>query len=175
MVQLRVALVFLACTAVEAVKHVVPKDAQRELFGDYFNVRLYWKQGYKWQGSSSEKFWCMKCQNNSCTDGSGVKIARCRRNDWLQHFFFDDGRIRSRRNLDVCLERSGRSIVLRGCNSSDDQVWANLCKDGPFKLQIPGNDEKCASQHHHPRDGEKVYMRSCKLAIDSHTDQWVVY
>jgi hypothetical protein len=174
MVQLRAALVFVACAVVAADERAIPEDAERRLL-TFFNLRLYWEQGYKWQESPSEKFWCLKCQNSGCTRGSGVKIARCSKDDWRQHFFFDDGRIRTRRNLDVCLERSGRSIVLKGCDSSDDQVWASLRKDKPFRLQIPGNDDKCATQHHHPKDGEKVFMASCKLASNSQTDKWTVY
>ena len=150
-------------------------DVRRRLPGSYFNVRLYWKEGYRWQGSTSEKFWCMKCQSSGCNKGSGVKISKCDRDDWRQHFFFDDGRIRTRRNLDVCLERSGRSIIFKGCNGSNDQVWDSLRKDEPFRLQIPGSDSKCASQHHHPKDGEKLYMASCKLASDNDTGKWVVY
>jgi hypothetical protein len=172
MVQLRAALVFVACAVVAA--DAIPEVAERRL-QTFFNLRLYWEQGYRWQESPSEKFWCLKCQNSGCTRGSGVKIARCSKDDWRQHFFFDDGRIRTRRNLDVCLERSGRSIVLKGCDSSDDQVWASLRKDKPFRLQIPGNDDKCATQHHHPKDGEKVFMASCKLASNSQTDKWIVY
>jgi hypothetical protein len=148
---------------------------RRRLPSSYFNVRLYWKDGYRWQGSTSEKFWCMKCQSSGCDRGSGVKISKCDRDDRRQHFFFDDGRIRTRRNLDVCLERSGRSIIFKGCDGSNDQVWDTLRKDEPFMLQIPGNDSKCASQHHHPKDGEVLYMASCKLASDNDTGRWIVY
>lgn len=45
----------------------------------------------------------------------------------------------------------------------------------PFELQMPGNEEKCASQHHHPKDKEEVYMESCKLAEKADTSKWVVY
>ncbi len=113
--------------------------------------------------------------SNRCSKGSGIKIARCKKDDWRQHFFFDDGRIRSRRNKDVCLERDGRSIHLQNCNKSRDQIWGSLRKDEPFQLRIPGNSAKCASQHHHPKDGEKVYMTSCKKSVGNRTDKWIVY
>lgn len=153
-----------------------PNHAQRKLI-TYFNMKLYWKSGYKWQESTSEKKWCMKCASNKCPKGSSIKIARCNRGDWRQNFFFDDGRIRSRRNKDVCIERQrkSRSIALDNCNSSFDQKWALLRKDEPFQLRIPGEASKCASQHHHPKDGEKIYMTSCKKSVDSHSDKWVVY
>mmetsp|Transcript_524 Transcript_524/g.1043 ORF Transcript_524/g.1043 Transcript_524/m.1043 type:complete len:187 (+) Transcript_524:35-595(+) len=175
-VQLLFGSVLIACKAVDTddSSKSNPKEARREL-NTYFNMRLFWKSGYRWQESSSEKKWCMKCKSSKCPKGSGIKIARCSRDDWRQNFFFDDGRIRSRRNKNVCLERQGRSIVLDNCNSSSDQIWDTLRKDEPFQLRIPGNDDKCASQHHHPRDGEKVYMTSCKRSRDSQSDKWIVY
>jgi hypothetical protein len=45
----------------------------------------------------------------------------------------------------------------------------------PFELQMPGNTEKCATQHHHPKDDEEVYMEDCKLAEKTDTSYWVVY
>lgn len=156
---------------------VVAAAEHRELESQHFNLKLYWQQGYRWQGSSSERKWCMKCRSNNCSDGTGIKIARCDKDDPRQQFYFDNRRIRSRKNNGMCLKRYGRYIALDGCDNSDsDQVWSNLRTDGgPFELQIPGNGSKCASQHHHPKDGEKVYMNSCKLAQRSTTDKWVVY
>lgn len=61
------------------------------------------------------------------------------------------------------------------CSSNKDQKWRGLRKDMPFELQIPGNTEKCASQHHHPKDKEEIYMESCKLAEKADTEKWVVY
>eukprot|EP00584_Thalassiosira_punctigera_P016278 CAMPEP_0172570780 /NCGR_PEP_ID=MMETSP1067-20121228/128820_1 /TAXON_ID=265564 ORGANISM="Thalassiosira punctigera, Strain Tpunct2005C2" /NCGR_SAMPLE_ID=MMETSP1067 /ASSEMBLY_ACC=CAM_ASM_000444 /LENGTH=184 /DNA_ID=CAMNT_0013362953 /DNA_START=45 /DNA_END=596 /DNA_ORIENTATION=- len=172
--QLRVALVLVALKSAAAVKDSSrrkPRRARREL-NNHFNMRIYWKEGYRWQESSSEKKWCMQCKTNRCLKNSGLKIEQCDRGDWRQHFYFDDGRIRSRRNKAVCLEREGRSIVLENCNGSRDQVWDELRKDEPFQLRIPGNSEKCASQHHHPRQGEKVYMTSCKRSVFSQSDKW---
>lgn len=178
--QLHVALlVVIACAVTvaadnERIKHRQTKK-ERKLAGEYFNLRMYWKQGYRWQESTSEKFWCMKCRNSGCTVKSGIKIAKCDKDDWRQHFFFDDGRVRSRRNKAVCLERSGRTILLNNCKSSTDQVWDTLNKQIPFQLTPPGDDEKCATQHHEPRADEIIYMAACKLAISTDTDKWIVY
>lgn len=179
-VQFPLALLLLACNAVAADKSPdhEPKDVEdRELSADnWFNMRLHWQKGYKWQESYSEKKFCMQCRSNRCHKGSGLKIMKCNTNDWRQHFFFDDGKIRSRRNKDVCLERQGRSIHLENCSSNKKgQIWAELKKDQPFQMRIPGSTEKCASQHHHPKPGEKVYMTSCKRSKSSQTDKWIVY
>ena len=146
----------------------------REL-GTYFNIKMYWKSGYRWQGSTSEKKWCMKCISNSCSRGSGIKIEKCDTGDSRQQFYYDDGRIRSRKNKAACFERDGRSIKLRSCSDSRDQKWDELSKSNSFQLKIPGNNSKCASQHHHPKSGEKIYMTSCKLSSSNRTDKWIVY
>ena len=176
--RLRVAIVVLACQAAAAVDEVSnpkPREGKRELLGSYFNMRLFWKEGYRWQENPAERKWCMKCQNNRCSRGTGIKIAKCNRDDWRQHFFFSEGRIRSRRNKDVCLKRDGRSIVLSNCSNSQNQKWDTLRKDREFQLRPPGNSEKCASQHHEPKEGEKVYMTSCKRSRSCRTDKWNIY
>lgn len=171
--QLHIALILIAWNAAAASGNKRRK-VKRKL-NSHFNLKIFWKRGYQWQESSSEKKWCMCCKTNRCLKGSGLKIEKCNKGDWRQHFYFDDGRIRSRRNKSVCLEREGRSIVLENCNRSIDQVWDTLKKNEPFQLRIPGKKEKCASQHHHPRQGEKVYMTSCKRSVESESDKWVVY
>ena len=151
------------------------KYLRRRMLGRYFNIKMYWTEGYRWQGRPYEKKFCMQCTLNNCPQGSGIKVERCDRSDLRQQFFFDSGSIRSKRNNDVCLERSGRSIKLESCNGSVHQLWDVLTKDGPFQLRIPGNEDKCASQHHHPKRGEKIYMTSCKKSVLNNTDKWVVY
>ena len=154
-----------------------PEDTQRNNYdGDEaFNLRMYWRSGFMWQESPTEKKFCLKCQSGTCSKGSGVKIAKCDRSDKRQQWFYDQGRVRSRKNTSVCLDRVGRYIELRTCNNSTDQKWDTLRKEKEFQLTPMGNDEKCASQHHHPRDGEKVYMTSCKKSRRNHTDKWIKY
>ena len=97
---LHAALCIIACTTIVAAEHhnsTMPykhdEDVQHRNLGSYFNMRLYWKKGYMWQESPSEKKWCMKCKSGSCQKGSGIKIARCNRDDYRQQFFFDNGRM----------------------------------------------------------------------------------
>ncbi|KAL7554498.1 hypothetical protein ACHAWF_018089, partial [Thalassiosira exigua] len=105
--QLPLALALLTCKVTTADKSSEPtrKQALRGLQTHYFNLRLYWRSGYRWQESSSEKKFCLHCRLNSCSRGSGVKVMKCNRNDSRQHFFFSDGRIRSRKNTAACLQR----------------------------------------------------------------------
>ena len=140
----------------------------------YFRLRLTWKNGYKWQGSRSERWWCMRCKSSSCSKNSKIEIANCSKNDSRQQFYFDNNRIRSKRS-GRCLERRGRSIKLDTCDSSRNQRWDGLSTRQPFEIREAGSTVKCASQHHEPKKGEVVYMTSCKKSRASRTDLWNVY
>mmetsp|Transcript_13485 Transcript_13485/g.22972 ORF Transcript_13485/g.22972 Transcript_13485/m.22972 type:complete len:188 (+) Transcript_13485:220-783(+) len=175
--QLHIALILIvykATTANASSNRNKLRKTRRQL-NSHFNMRLFWKKGYRWQESSSEKKFCMQCRSDRCSKGSGLKIEKCDKGNWRQHFYFDDGRIRSRKNKSVCLERDGRSLHLQTCNNSLDQKWDRLKKGEPFQLRVPGDPYKCASQHHHPKKGEKLYMTSCKRSVASETDKWIVY
>lgn len=141
----------------------------------YVNIRLFWDRSYRWQETSKETFWCMTCSSSSCEKNSKVEVKWCNRSDSRQQWYFDRDKIRSRKNKRMCLQRSGRSIKLKPCSRSKYQKWSELRKDKPFELQIPGNSDKCASQHHHPKDREEIYMESCKLAEKADTSKWVAY
>ena len=97
--KLHAALYIIACTTIVAAEHdnsTMPynnEEVRQRNLGSYFNMRLYWKNGYLWQESPSEKKWCMMCKSGSCPKGSGIKIARCNRDDYRQQFFFDEGRM----------------------------------------------------------------------------------
>ena len=152
-----------------------PTNANDLVTKPYFNLRLFWRKDYRWQETSRETFWCMTCTSSSCSPGSKVEVKWCNRSDSRQQWYFDNDKIRSRKNKQLCLQRYGRSIKLNECSSNKDQKWGGLRKDMPFELQIPGNTEKCASQHHHPKDREEIYMESCKLAEKADTEKWVVF
>eukprot|EP01082_Thalassiosira_pseudonana_P011135 g10557.t1 g10557 contig4:2102746-2103445(-) len=174
-VVLLVCKVASASTADEASQEQPNSNLRRRLGNEYFNLRLNWERGYRWQESSSEKYWCIACTRSSCSKGSGIRIDKCDKGDSRQQFYYDSGRIRSRKNKSVCFERQGRSIKLDSCNTSRSQKWDELSKSRAFQLRIPNNNEKCASQHHHPKDGEDIYMTSCKKSRSNNTDKWIAY
>ena len=37
-----------------------------------FRLRLYWQNGYNWQDSSKERFWCMQCRGG-CQNGDAIR------------------------------------------------------------------------------------------------------
>lgn len=183
--QLHVLCILIFSHLARSARDIFPKDefqqeanrpsVQRQLNKIYFNLRLYWERGYRWQESSGESFWCMACVSHTCERDSSIEVKWCDRDDPRQQWYFDRSKIRSRGNKSMCLQRIGRSIKLRPCTNSKYQRWSELPKDKPFELQIPGYSDKCATQHHHPKDNEEIYMESCKLAVVSDTDKWVVY
>jgi hypothetical protein len=66
-------LAVLALSAMKLSQEAVV--AQAVVPGDYiggFRLRLYWEEGYNWQESSGEKFWCMEC-DGSCEDGDKMR------------------------------------------------------------------------------------------------------
>ncbi|KAL7519066.1 hypothetical protein ACHAWX_003865 [Stephanocyclus meneghinianus] len=172
---LHITTFFSSCKTYASGSADTKSNLRRKLDSSYFRLRLYWEKGYRWQGKSEEKFWCMQCNQSSCSKGSGVRIDKCDREDPRQQFYYDDGRIRSRENHSMCFERKGRSIELNSCNKSIYQKWNELSQKEAFQLRIPGNKVFCASQHHHPKEGEAVYMTSCKKSISNKTDKWIAY
>lgn len=91
------------------------------------HVFFHWYVFYRWQEKSSEKFWCIECTRSSCSKGSGIRIDNCNRKDSRQQFYFDGGRIRSRKNKSMCFERKGRQIKLDSCNNSKSQKVDDHC------------------------------------------------
>lgn len=66
-------LAVLALSAMKLSQEAVV--AQAVVPGDYiggFRLRLYWEEGYDWQESGGEKFWCMEC-DGSCEDGDKMR------------------------------------------------------------------------------------------------------
>lgn len=87
----------------------------------------------------------------------------------------------------LCLERvgGGRSILLQQCNATvQEQRFIGFRSDGqPMELvPYPGTFlkdgvslERCLTQHHHPRQGERVFAEVCTRARNSQTNLWATY
>eukprot|EP00578_Thalassiosira_sp_NH16_P020214 CAMPEP_0181086876 /NCGR_PEP_ID=MMETSP1071-20121207/5981_1 /TAXON_ID=35127 /ORGANISM="Thalassiosira sp., Strain NH16" /LENGTH=250 /DNA_ID=CAMNT_0023168743 /DNA_START=37 /DNA_END=786 /DNA_ORIENTATION=- len=126
-----------------------------------FRIRLYWQRGYKWQGSRSEKFYCLECRG-SCRSGSSVQIDKC--DSSIRQKFMAVGRtIRPASNPALCLTVTGYSgkrapVKLRHCNNGgSNQNFRELNSKDKFELQPENNSDRCLSQHHHPKRHEAVY------------------
>lgn len=96
-------------------------------------------------------------------------------------------------NTNLCVQRLGlgsRSVSLQQCNASvQDQRWlgfgAAAQRSAGYGTEIKPSSgalvnrgiqyESCLSQHHHPRQGERVYVQPCRKARNSDTNLWSVY
>ena len=139
-------------------------------------LKLYWRKGYKWQGEDKEEKYCMD------KSGDGVEIDKCGGSGqkWIVY-----GRtIRPDRDRGDCLTAVGSSysnLRISKCNGSTRQDWVGFDlitfpdKGKPFELSPFNKQSQCVTQHHHPRKGEDLYMRSCKEARKHSTSQWNRY
>jgi hypothetical protein len=74
-------------------EEIQKEPAERDLAGGwwagYFNLRLFWQRGYRWQESSSEKYWCMSCDTKDCPENDSLEIKPCDRDEPRQQWYFD--------------------------------------------------------------------------------------
>jgi len=143
-----------------------------------FRIRLYWENGYNWQDSSKERFWCMECRGD-CSNGDDIQIETCDFSS-RQKFIAIGKTIRPAANPDHCITTTGYSgkgdpISLRSCNGGSNQNFLELKSYGKFELQPEGNNDRCLSQHHHPKAKEVVYPEKCDKTRSFDTTYWTTY
>ena len=89
-------------------------------------------------------------------------------------------------NTNLCVERVGpRHIFLKQCNASvKEQRWIGFKTGGQAMELLPSPGTfvkngveyvKCLTQHHHPRNGERIYAENCVKARRSDTNLWSTY
>ena len=114
------------------------------------------------RGTDAAKFSLIPGNNKDGLAGDQIKIA----------------------NNNLCLSLEGsRLIRLERCNSSKKEQRFLFDTDGigfeiapTRKSKSDGRVvDKCLTQHHHPRDGERIYSEICRLARISDTNLWRAY
>ena len=148
-----------------------------------FRLRLYWQRGYYWQESSREMYWCMQC-GGSCSDGDMVYVEWCGKSD-RQIWHTVGETIRPARNENLCLTESGSNsennpLRLRPCKTNrsfepNNQEWSGFDHAAKFQLHPKADSDKCLTQQHHPKSGERVFPQTCRTAWHHKTDMWEVY
>lgn len=83
-------------------------------------------------------------------------------------------------NTNLCVERKNtRHMALERCDRNEvRQRWLNFrARETPFTWTPleNGGTPGCASQHHHPKAKEVVYVEDCKLAQKYTTGFWEAY
>ena len=147
-------------------KHSPPKT-------DSFRLRLYWEDGYRWQGSPEEMFFCME---SNTKETNAVYINECDSSPEQQWIQVEDT-IRPQRDTNLCMTVTGVMLVgkpvrLVKCDGGDDQKITGVQEDVEFELQPTMYKGKCFTQHHHPCADEVIYPEDCEKARRHKTSFW---
>ncbi|KAL7533714.1 hypothetical protein ACHAXR_005406 [Thalassiosira sp. AJA248-18] len=147
-----------------------------------FRLKLYWRNGYYWQESSQESFWCMSCGKGLCEENQVMRLSNCKTKSK------DDARfelIRYKRwgqyrvvDTNLCLQKIGRSrrIALKPCQRNKSaQLFQARGEDEKFDLRPMRASGRCLTNHHHPKAGEEIYAESCRKAHRTKTGYWTKY
>jgi len=155
-----------------------------------FRLKLYWEYGYKWQGQSWEKEYCMICEASmedrgaQCESDDLLTIDTC--NDESTWFVFENLLSDGQTQLQVaestlCLEQvSSRRVELRTCQATSSHQKF-VAGDGSFfgdddKFELkPAYERGCLSQPHHPKPDELIFVTGCDSARNSDTSFWNPY
>lgn len=81
-------------------------------------------------------------------------------------------------DTNLCLQRIGAiDVLLKPCDSSvKEQLFYGLRSDNQVMELIPFLEtEQCLAQHHHPRNGERIYAQNCARARHATHNWWVKY
>lgn len=112
--------------------------------------------------------------------------------DFETHLFGLNGVQLQINDTNLCVQRMGsRDVSLQQCNAFvEEQRWLGFggaaeqrtvqqgteIKPSPGVFMKRGIEyESCLSQHHHPRQGERIYVQPCRKARNSDTNLWSVY
>ena len=133
-----------------------------------------------------------------CKEDMGLALVKCepgskrrKKNKYMAQFtllesdgMYEGDQIKVH-GTNLCMERKERSIYLQQCNSSVEKQRFLGFKSGGQAMELHpapgvfmknGNEiERCLTQHHHPRPGERVYKQECRLARASDTNLWSTY
>ena len=127
-----------------------------------------------------------------CSEGMAIAVTDCSPYQWSDksasfsvvtdnHGLFDTslkGDQIQVHDTNLCLSQSGdRAISLQNCNSSKiEQRFVGFTSGGGGAMELtPANstaNDKCLTQHHHPRVGERICVEDCKKARRSDTNLW---
>lgn len=148
-------------------------------YGTSFQLKMYWEEGYKWNGSPIEKNRCMACKNNSCANGI-VVLKQCDRGDSAQRWTVTaNDKITPTQEPDRCITYEDGKLSLARCRSSRDykQVLEvrqeSSVASGTSVLQILG-DGLCMSPGNDPEEGGRLKLLSCDTAEGLTIGDWVI-
>lgn len=143
---------------------------------DYFQIKMFWKNGYKWNGSSNEREYCMECKG-SCGSNDQLIVKNCDKDNKYQRWVIINNKIRPHRRLDYCLNSDKEyPITFKKCTGDKDeyQEWDVNIFGQKFEFQQTLNGKKyCISTRDDPKNRKKVRLVRCKNAVKGDTSYWV--
>jgi hypothetical protein len=153
-----------------------------------FRLKLYWELGYDWQEEFWEQEWCMECDGTSCQEGDEMFLRTCDDdNTWFVYQPVTAAAVNGTvlfqiANTNLCLEWvDARDIRVRTCNATIRRqqfraLNGSFGPGGKFEIVTArGGDDGCLSQHHHPKDGEKIFRANCARFRTYGTSFWIQY
>jgi len=158
-----------------------------------FRLRLYWQDGYDWQDSSREKYYCASCEG-SCSPGNDLELGHCDEDDedndpdgvWQFINADREGKVQIQMyGTDLCWEMvsdsgdetSSRVVSLARCDTDRSRQWFRS-GEGDFdsyRFELKTSSGKCVSSKHHPKKNEDMYETSCSTAEGDDTNFWTKY
>ena len=149
---------------------------KQDLFNEgIVSFRLKWKSGYRWQEERFESWWCMQ------QSGNGIQIQKC---DGGSNQRFEMMYVPGTNKEESLIRSLSRNRCLKGggiprfsdCDFNDlaqrfkpMNGWWN---GDSFEITRNGMENRCLSQHHHPRAGEELSMRDCNAERRYTTSAW---
>ena len=144
-----------------------------------FHLKLFFGDGYQWQGLTKDLNVCLEYKYSSKNvEGKGdpMILNGCNEDKDEQKFIArGDKTIRLAEDDDLCITYVGaRGLEIHECNGSIFQQWDRVQKSGQFKISPVVDHNRCMTNHHHPREKERVYLDWCHLAEDGDTAYWTL-
>jgi hypothetical protein len=141
-------------------------------------LKLYWENGYRWQGETQERKWCMECDGGSCTNGDLVRIEKCDNFNTQFEFYRRNGDEAGFQDVksNFCMRLEDKLIKMRRCDSNDElQRFVGSFSSSKFEIKPKTSTRNCLTQQHHPKWGEIIRIYTCDSARDDTTSLWNKY
>ena len=129
--------------------------------GDGFRLEMYCETKYEWQNRRKCPKWCLTY--SKCSPEAYIRIKKC--GDSSKERWRKDGAVLR----PACDD--GRRLCLDGDELNKCDTKISFDYEGKNKFEIrKGN--RLLTQHHHPKDGERVGFKSMRKTRKNNTNLW---
>lgn len=145
-----------------------------EVIGKNNQLKMFWQNGYDWNGCREDKRLCMACGMEDCTSGA-VHLEKCKDTRENQRFIgTTDDKIVSKSDQDYCVTRiPDTGVKMRPCSpdgkDKNQRMKIKKYKNGKFQLRCDG---KCLSVIKNPVKDEPLRFVACSEAVRFDASFW---